>query len=245
MRSNELVVRKISILLMTNMLIVSCSIYNQSYNEKHNESIKSEKVKKLLSSKKLNLTISPSFDEKKYNSCSQFYKDFKTQKNIEYVKPVVRTDDKEHPKLKIYRSCRDSDDPVHPGRYTDLYNIGDFNYQLYEIAQPDYPHFKQSIIYGEFERDARHYQKTGYSIIDFSNCSFTGKFPVQNIYVPDKVFKSENINALIRYEDEYYVFDLADIRFRRNDDSRYSLYVYSINHDNFTPACIFDEGYDL
>lgn len=150
---------------------------------------------------------------------------------IEYIEPVLKTSNPEHPGLAHYHRCDGHEYPGGPpdNAFDTLSAIGQNNFRLYRIDLDNNPkNGIEEVIYGEVEWENTYGmdQVPGYSIIDLERCEFKkGGVPVYQRERPEgRVF--ENHNAVIRYQQHYYVVDLYNVGGEPYNPMAYRLAVY-------------------
>jgi hypothetical protein len=148
---------------------------------------------------------------------------------IEYVEPLLKTDNANHPGLKHYRKCEGATYPGGPpdNAFDTFDAIGQKNFRLYRLDLDGNPkNGIEEVIYGEvdWERSYGMNQSPGYSLIDLEQCEFKKDgVPVYQSDRPEgRVL--DNYNALIRYQKRYYVLDLDDIGVKQQ---RYNLTLWN------------------
>ncbi len=158
--------------------------------------------------------------------CEAFFGEFKAQRHIEYIEPILRTDDINHVGLKPYRACLNYDHPsdVDPDiRYYDLPQLGDRGFRTYRLDQ----YGLGELLYVELDPNrAKAKRIPGYWGIDPKHCKLVDFVPISQSESSSFPFRRENYNALINYKGSYVVFSLEDMRTRESGTPRYQLRVF-------------------
>lgn len=180
--------------------------------------------------------------------CTDFYGAMqRADKAIQYIEPIVRTDNPNHPMLKQYHSCADAEDRpnwrgVGEGIYEFIHQIGDRAFRLYRLdLDGNAKNGLEEFLYAELDVKQTLAMSPGYSQIDFERCETRQGLPVYQDQELHTGRHMNNYNAMIRYRGEYYIFDLSDPF--GNDSPRYwlNLYRYSSLQRAFvaSAACVF------
>lgn len=193
------------------------------------EAEKAQRVKAILD--KYKLDFKPRYSNGTAKFCNEFYNALKTaDKSIEYIEPVLRTDDPNHPELKEYHSCDDKESYDDDEQiYNNIHMIGDKGFRLYRLDLDGNPkNGLEEYIYGE--NDSKSYgpqQKgiDGYKKVDFEECRIVS-FIIGHPYEGAAKWKKENYNAMIRYKGHYYIYDLHDDRLSDISQPSYQLELY-------------------
>lgn len=168
--------------------------------------------------------------------CGPFFEALKNASpKIEYVEPVLKTDDPNHPGLKHYHRC---DGATYPGGPPDnafdtFDAIGHKNFKLYHADLDNNPkNAVEEVIYAEMNWDRSHdAQQPGYSIINLEQCTFTGDgMPIHQSDRPEGGVL-DSYNALIRYQKRYYVVDLYNVGGEPLNPAAYSLMVWNFQEN--------------
>ncbi len=178
--------------------------------------------------------------------CRVFLDDFREQKEIRYVEPIIRAGSYDDPVLEPYKNrCPDlemnklaecpgelwsylqplseEDREQEMDRLCSVY-YGTKNFKLYELDLNRNPKDGKEVIlyferiFGPKRSDNKVYGNGGYSIFDMKSCK---RRPVTKTRDPyDYVFNQprENYNALIQYKSKYYIFDLYELGSAKNRD---------------------------
>lgn len=138
----------------------------------NSEAEKAERVKAITQKYPLKLQRGSGFGNRPAAFCNAFYGAMKrADKAIEYVEPVVKTDDPNHPGLARYRYC---DYPLEV--WESMYDgnirlIGDRAFRLYRIdTARKWKNGREEIIYGEQEfptPEGSLSRFSGYQQVDF------------------------------------------------------------------------------
>jgi hypothetical protein len=179
---------------------------------------KAERIKEVLKGKTLYLRGSAKRNKDRF--CASFLRDFKEQRHIEYVEPVVQTDDPEHPAFSRFNHCRDYDPPGGYGLesfHGVALGIGETHFKLYRIDRDDNPrNGLEEILYGEMSFEGRRLAFGangppigGYHTIDTKNCLHVEHISTTVLY--DDITEEpqrDQFSALIRYRGKPYVYSV-------------------------------------
>jgi len=168
--------------------------------------------------------------------CDAFYTAMqRADKSIRYIEPKVRTDDPNHPGLERYHSCSDAElRPNFSGRWAGMYDdidqIGHRAFRLYRLDLDGNPkNGLEEYLYAEldWERSSQAHA-SGYHRVDLKRCEHAGADTiVQQSDAPGQTWFKDNYNALIHYREQYYIFDLYDLRGQVDSAPVYRLELYS------------------
>lgn len=182
------------------------------------ESVKAVKVREILAKHPL-IVWKGNLSEERYAFCQKFYRDLvSASPNIEYIEPVLATDDKNHPDLKKYEACRKADHGrirtlTNHKPFQGLYEIGDHSYKLYREDFDGNPeNEEEELIYGKASKEKFLLGEAGhYAFINTKECYWVGADSTHEdfkINSDGSVDFINNPSALILYDEEYYTFDL-------------------------------------
>lgn len=204
------------------------------------EAEKAQRVKEILEKYPMKLDRTLSEDVK---FCNTFFKALKrNDKSIDYIEPVLKTDDPIHKDLKQYHSCNNNED--NSGSENSYENIGQIGGKGFKIYRIDLDRNRKNgieeYLYAEIDYKnpypGRLQGCAYYSRIDFSNCTFEDNIIVNQIEENSSKNKfHDNINAIIKYQKTYYILDLYDSRTSYNTKPSYSLTLtmYSSSKNKF------------
>ncbi len=199
------------------------------------------------------LKNSPQYQAQTAEFCTGFYGAMqRADKAIQYIEPIVRTDDPNHPGLAQYHSCADAEDRpnwqgVGEGIYEHIDMIGDRAFKLYRLDLDGNPkNGLEEYLYAELDVKQTLAQSPGYNRIDFKRCEFMDGVSVDQDQELHSGWHRNNYNAMIRYRGGYYVFDLHNILWSSSASNELpfyhlNLYRYSSKQHAFVGAavCIF------
>ena len=172
--------------------------------------------------------------------CAAFLEDFKQQKNIEHIKPIVEADDYNDPNLqKYFKRCPKTEfhksveirhaqtlqeivakeqalGRALTGEELEEYGGIEFyatkNFKLYKTnIDNNLKNGDEHIFYAEgYKNIGDNYTYGGYSIIDIKNCKKDGGVSTIDPFDYEKQIPLDNYNGIIRYKGKLYVFDLHE-----------------------------------
>lgn len=184
------------------------------------------------------LSLSDSFLEKAHGYsdivkfCETFLADLKAAR-VEYVKPVLTTDDPNHPELQRYRGCKKYEHTLEQRSkpdyvYHDLSDIGTARFRLYRLELDGNPaNGQEEVVYGEKKHTAPRFGEYGpvtslrgsYAQVDVKSCmlTFSKPFLVQSEFSGVKDAKT----ALIQYRGSPYIVELIQTERKFNWEPNY------------------------
>lgn len=175
--------------------------------------------------KDVNFLPRPQYIGKDNALCPAFLEDFKKQRHIRYIEPIVRTDNYDDPALQPYRQkcprldlrklIAVDDRLGYPQGLTEeeleligivSYGIG--NFQLFKVDIDNDPTDGEEYIFyyeGEtYPKKRKTYpQNRAYQVVDFSTCAITG-----GTYFNRLGSAKWTRNAVIEYKGKYYLYAL-------------------------------------
>ena len=223
--------KRFSSLTISVFMYIAAPLFPYSIADADSPPVENE-IDKANSIKSILQTI-PMYPQQSINDqafCDPFFEAIKNARPaIEYVEPILRTNDPNHPGLKHYHRCDDYRGPVSEYTYNTIDAIGQKNFRLYRIDLDNNPkNGTEEVIYAEVKWANRYgmNQVPGYKIIDLKQCEFRrdGAPVHQRTQWDGRVF--DNYNALIRYRQQYYVVDLHTVGGEPHDPLAYRLAVY-------------------
>jgi len=144
---------------------------------------------------------------------------------IEVVEPVFRTEDRNDPRLRHYRTCTadgerrkylertSPDDPQ--ANFWGIQDIGHRAFRLYRLPDP-VASKPVEVVYAELNKgEGMSNQFPGYSIVNLETCSFEGGATVGSGMQFGVEFKGEPrkaYNLMVRYQGVFYVLEAYDMR---------------------------------
>ncbi|NWG75650.1 MAG: hypothetical protein HXY24_13785 [Rubrivivax sp.] len=194
--------------------------------------------------------------------CTAFLEDLKTLRNIEFVEPIVKTDDYNDPGLQSFLSkcpkLRPNKRVAFEPRIWDYaktlpedqreelgtvwYTTGDF--RLYHVDIDNDPaNGKEYLFYGggstshRKQNEVRCGNYSEYDIIDLEACMRRpGQQVGDTLNCSDRT-PTGNLNGIIRYRERYYIWDAQYFKVQR----RYMLNLYGWQQsiDQFHRTCVF------
>ena len=157
--------------------------------------------------------------------CTGFYGDLVKFKRIEFIEPVVVTNDQTDPRLAKYHYCTAEVQPNDHGTYWRIDSIGETNYQLYRADfDGQSENGLEEIVYAENEPGSYFLHRAGaYATVDLNACRFSW-YAVEgsNQHTNDQGV-TNGVNALISYKGSYYVMDLSNYMVRTKWKPSYTL----------------------
>lgn len=180
------------------------------------EAEKAQRIKELLQRYPLKLQRGGGFGNHSKAFCDGVFAAMKrADKAIEYIEPVVKTDDPKHPWLARYRDkdiCP-NERGVGESTYTGyIGTIGDRAFRLYRIdAAKKFKNGLEEIIYGEqiipVPEGGSIAKFTGFQQVDFERCE---RYPLVSVTPQGMTLfgLKETYNAMVHYRGSYYVVRL-------------------------------------
>ncbi len=181
------------------------------------ETEKAQRIKTLIEKYPLKLQRGGGFGDHSKSFCDGAFAAMKrADKAIEYIEPVVKTDDPKHPALARYNDgtiCPNRRDPSETTYGGDTRDIGDRAYRLYRIdAANRFKNGLEEIVYGEQiipkpEGSILWAKLNGYQQVNFDECEH---YPLVDVTPQDYHAHGmkEALNAMLRYRGKYYVVKL-------------------------------------
>ncbi|MGZ5050953.1 MAG: lysozyme inhibitor LprI family protein [Methylobacter sp.] len=192
------------------------------------------------------LKSSPQYQAQTAEFCTAFYGAMqRADKAIQYVEPIVRPDDPNHPGLAQYHSCADAQERPNwrEGRGEEIYDhislIGDRAFRLYQLdLDGNSKNGLEEYLYAELDIKQTLAITPGYNRIDFERCEFMNGISVYQDQELHSGWHRNNYNAMIRYRDGYYIFDLYNLLWSSDQSPYYrlKLYRYSPQYRKFVTA---------
>jgi len=190
--------------------------------------------------------------------CAAFLEDFKEQKGIEHIMPIVEADDYNDPKLQAYlklcpklqfnktyelrhttgmqeiaakekKGKKLTDKDWEEAGAIDYYATK--NFKLYKVnIDNNAENGDEYVFYAEgYKNIANNYTYGGYTIVDLKKCERDGGANTIDPYDYIKKKPIENYNGIIKYQGEYYIFKLEDFIGRYLELSKYDKNRKKIN----------------
>jgi hypothetical protein len=187
--------------------------------------------------------------------CPAFLEDFKKQRHIKYIEPIVRTDNYDDPVLQPYRQkcprldlrkvIAVDDRLGYPQGLTEeeleligivSYGIG--NFQLFKVDINNDPTDGEEYIFyyeGEFYPKTRKTspENRAYQVVDFSTCEITG-----GTYFNRLGSAKWTRNAVIKYKGNYYLYELQSAPGDQPSFFALGLKTYSKEKARLITACL-------
>ncbi len=168
--------------------------------------------------------------------CSQFLEDFRKQKNIQHLQPIVQTDDYDDPRLRAYRArCPNLKLNKHMGYSPNVYyeglgeeseetqeaaaayiSYGTKNFRLYKLDINNNPNDgEEYIFYDEANRFVKPEMSAGkiispdagsYLVADFAKCETRGGTATASTTLSKD--RVGNFHGPIKHREKYYVYTL-------------------------------------
>lgn len=182
------------------------------------EAEKADRIKALLEKYPLKLQRGSGLGNHSAEFCNGVFAAMKrADKAIEYVEPVVKTDDRNNPAFARYNDGNLCPNERGLGETTyggDIRSIGARAFRLYRIdAAKKFKNGLEEIVYGEQiiprPNDSDSWATfTGYQQVDFARCEH---YPLVAVVPHDlrTLGIREAFNAMIRYRSQYYVVELS------------------------------------
>ncbi len=195
------------------------------------------------------------------NFCTAFLKNFKEQKGIEHIKPILETDDYNDPKLQAYLSkCPKISLNK---KVTYVPRIWEMIKELPEEEQEQYGHvyyatkgFKlykvnidnsekngdEYVLYSEgfYEEKLKRFDDKGkYSIAYLETCEVKGGVGTWAQFNYEKKKQIENYNGILRYKGKIYVFDLNEWAGNIPGLRYLDLWEFDKKQENMVKVCSF------
>lgn len=189
--------------------------------------------------------------------CRTFYEDFKTQANIEHIKPIVKADKYDDPKLKPYQSkCpklkihkmmafhhRDLEIVGEPIDEADAesraveINYGMNNFQLFKVDINNHPgDGEEYVLYYEGEFDQKlnkaYPANRAYRVVDLTACRIIG-----GVYFNRGGSAKWTRNGVIRYKGKNAIYEL--ISTSQREYYYLTLHMYSDRLKRIAPTCSY------
>lgn len=187
--------------------------------------------------------------------CPAFLEDFKKQRHIRYIEPIVKTDNYDDPALQPYRQkcprldlrklIAVDDRLGYPQGLTEeeleligilSYGIG--NFQLFKVDIDNDPTDGEEYIFyyeGEFypKTNKTSPQNRAYQVVDFSTCEITG-----GTYFNSLGSAKWTRNAVIEYKGKYYLYELQSAPGNQPSFFALGLKTYSKEKARLIAVCL-------
>jgi hypothetical protein len=159
------------------------------------------------------------------DACPVLYESLRTGNDIEYVEPILQTEDPEDPRLARYNNCRSVESGV-PAQY-DFFSVAMFaerHFAIYELKETTPAGVRTTeLLYGEAGAiQLGGHRFGGYYEIDLEQCTYETGVAIDQRADLAKVRSNypTGANALIRRQGKYFVVELIDSRVqsRRSPD---------------------------
>jgi len=175
------------------------------------EKEKALKVKALLAKHPLHLYADTKGKRRVF--CQAFYEALRTASpKINYIEPVLRTDDPKHPELAKYLSCNSYTGERGPETFTLELSLGTRGFRLYRLDMDNNPKngLEEYLYAQEPIIDNNGADAASYSRVQFDTCERLdgAGFSVENP-TDSRFFDQTGINALIKFRGKYYVYDIG------------------------------------
>ncbi|MGH8646272.1 MAG: lysozyme inhibitor LprI family protein, partial [Gammaproteobacteria bacterium] len=141
--------------------------------------------------------------------CADFYQAFATASpEIQYIEPVLRTEDPQHPGLAGYRKCRDYPAEEFIGLGYDYFGLDEqaHGFRLYRLNLDDNPkNGLEQYLYEEESPGSMVNGTTQYAQVDLNQCRVGGMVSVR-AQEPRRFSKigTRGLNAMITFKGQYY-----------------------------------------
>jgi hypothetical protein len=213
------------------------SVYDGEYNqlpelEKHYVYDRAKLIKWTLEDKPLYMISDKVVDNP---ACTTFRDDFKQQKNVELIAPIVRAHAQYHEILNDYIAQCDVG-----GFIRNAGTFGETNYNLYKIndklfvLQSEQIDKERQHYYGkdgELVESAQYRKKVVYTTIDAGACKSVGSYSDSRNLNEDMLDDYPGyldspelpINGIVKYQGEYYIYKLSEKRFEHHPLNTYQL----------------------
>ncbi len=175
--------------------------------------------------------------------CSQFLDDFRQQKNVEHILPIIQTEDYDDPRLKTYRNkCPNLKLNRHMGYSPNVYyegleeeseetreaaasyiSYGTKNFKLYEVDINNNPKDgKEHIFYDQASQFVKPEMLAGkivsaeagsYLVVDFRACETRGGVGTAATTLPKE--RIADFHGPIEYREKFYVYVLEVTKNKR------------------------------
>ncbi|MGH8612945.1 MAG: hypothetical protein ACREYF_13220 [Gammaproteobacteria bacterium] len=144
--------------------------------------------------------------------CADFYQAFATASpEIQYIEPVLRTEDPQHPGLAGYRKCRDYPAEEFIGLGYDYFGLDEraHGFRLYRLHLDDNPkNGLEQYLYEEESPGSMVNGTTQYAQVDLNQCRVGGTVSVR-AQEPRRFSKigTRGLNAMITFKGQHYIYD--------------------------------------
>ena len=219
------------------------------------QNVESRKQEIIKFMKDVNFLPRPQYIGKDNPLCPAFLEDFKKQRHITYIEPIVRTDNYDDPALQPYRQkcprldlrklIAVDDRLGHPQGLTEKeleligivsYGIG--NFELFKVDIDNDPTDGEEYIFyyeGEFypKTNKTSPQNRAYRVVDFSTCEITG-----GTYFNRLGSAKWTRNAVIEYKGKYYLYALQSAPGDQPSFFNLALKTYSKEKARLIAVCL-------
>jgi len=215
--------------LLTNLLSIAALVVCVQYSalaqqaQVKTESVKATRLKEVLDKERLSLVESIKGDDRLF--CDAVYRALSTAgKAIQYVEPVLRTDNPDHPDLARYQACRNYQGERGLDTFSGLWVLGTHSFRLYRLQTDGNSKDKVlEYLYGEQPETSLQHFPAQYARIRFGDCSIVDQVVVDTEIGGSPYFRN-GINALVRYRGRHFIYTYSDISLKlraqaRGDDS--------------------------